>query len=85
MVVTLFSTFSTSEVLAALRSAEEDLASGSAIIAAGSGDVNSQRAIQQNITQRIARLQYSLYQRDPVTYAHFIMAMQNKSHVRGVG
>lgn len=71
MPVTYFFTKSAAELLALLTIAENDYAAGSALIAAGSGDVNSQRIVQNNALQRILTLQQALYQKDSTTYAQF--------------
>lgn len=61
-------------ILAALRKAQDNLASGITIMAAGSGEVTKQNLVQQNALERIKRLRnalYELYLQDAETYAAY--------------
>lgn len=58
-------------LLAALAKAREDFKKGSAIISAGSGDVNTAKIIQANAKERIFEIQAALYELDPDTYEDF--------------
>jgi hypothetical protein len=62
------------QLLAALLKAQNDLASGKTISAAGSGEVSKQNLVQQNALERIKRIRnalYELYLQDAVTYAAY--------------
>lgn len=56
------------ELLAALRSAQEEAASGSQLEAAGSGDVSTTRRVQIGAVQRIRLIGAALNKLDPYKY-----------------
>ena len=66
-------------LLAALANAREDFKKGSALISAGSGDVNSAKQIQANARERIFEIQAALYELDPETYEDFACVGHNQT------
>jgi hypothetical protein len=77
--LTTFYGWSEAQLLAAHLKAQEDFAKGSAIISAGSGDVNSAKEIQNRAKERIFELQQALYQLDPDTYESFACVGHNQT------
>jgi len=75
---TLFYGWSESDLLAALRAAQEDYARGRVIVGAGAGDVSSTSVAERSALQRITALQRALYEFDPVTYAQFATVGRNQ-------
>lgn len=71
MALTDFWGWTADELLAALKAAQKDLASGSSTISASAGDVATQKMITNPARVRIAALQKALYELDPDTYADF--------------
>jgi hypothetical protein len=72
--LTDFFGWSEAQLLAALAKAQENLASGITIMAAGSGEVTKQNLVQQNALERIKRIRnglYELYLQDNTTYARY--------------
>lgn len=51
-----------------LRSAQEELARGAAIVSAGAGDVSSSFQVQSSVERRIELLYRALYLLAPLTY-----------------
>lgn len=68
-----------SELLAALKSAQQDLANGTMIAGVGAGDINKSNQIQSLARERIQNLQRALYELDPDKYDLFEHAAANRS------
>lgn len=79
MALTTFYGWTQAELLDALTKAQEDFAKGSAIISAGSGDVQSAKMIQNNAQERIFEIQRALYELDSDTWAAFATVGQNQT------
>lgn len=68
MAVNYFAGKSQSWLETELAKVQSQLASGKVIVAAGSGDVNSQSMVESDLTTRYDRLYYALYLLAPTTY-----------------
>ena len=66
--VNLFVGWSEADLLSAFRAAQDELASGSQLESAGSGDVSSTRRIQVGPTTRIREIGRALTKLDPYKY-----------------
>ena len=82
MALTTFYGWTEAQLLAALRSAQNDFAKGAAIISTGSGDVNTAKAIQHSAKERIFEIQQALYELDSTTYAAFASVGFNQTVAR---
>jgi hypothetical protein len=68
MAINYFIGWSTAELEAELRAAQEDLAAGKSTIAAGAGDANTQSRIEKTPEERVRMILRELNQREPEKY-----------------
>jgi len=68
MAVNYYFGWTESDLLTALRSAQEDIAKGSMLASAGAGEVNASRVIQYTPVRRVQMIAQALCRLDPVKY-----------------
>jgi len=71
MALTDFYGWTEAELLAGLKSAQNDLSRGKILVSTGAGDINSASQLTNNAKERLRMFQRALYELDPTTYAAF--------------